>query len=271
VERVVYARASPSPWASSPSRCPPSWPSPSSVQRLYRRPSYDMAVQRVVDAWMSFPYLVIILSLMAVLAPGCSTSSSPYPSSSPPPARCDSWRCAERHGESVHRIGAGMGTSHLRIVLRPRGTQSHGHCDHRGHHRARRGDSRRVLAVLPRSGRAPAAPSRGAMLAARAARSCSGRRGWPSSPVAAISLAVFGLNMLGDALRDVLYPRPAARAPAPPAEDCASRARSGARVPGSRRQAAEKGPDARRRPSLRARRTPGTLSPQTRAPHDYAK
>ena len=31
---------------------------------------YDMAVQRVVDAWMSFPYLVIILSLMAVLGPG---------------------------------------------------------------------------------------------------------------------------------------------------------------------------------------------------------
>src|SRR5262249_15634012 len=29
-----------------------------------------MAVQRVVDAWMSFPYLVVILSIMAVLGPG---------------------------------------------------------------------------------------------------------------------------------------------------------------------------------------------------------
>src|SRR3990167_3343779 len=31
---------------------------------------YDMAVQRVVDAWQSFPFLVVILSLMAVLGPG---------------------------------------------------------------------------------------------------------------------------------------------------------------------------------------------------------
>ena len=31
---------------------------------------YDLVVQRVVDAWMSFPYLVIVLSVMAVLGPG---------------------------------------------------------------------------------------------------------------------------------------------------------------------------------------------------------
>ena len=31
---------------------------------------YDLVVQRIVDAWMSFPYLVIILSVMAVLGPG---------------------------------------------------------------------------------------------------------------------------------------------------------------------------------------------------------
>src|SRR5207247_499149 len=32
--------------------------------------TYDLVVQRVVDAWLSFPYLVIILSVMAVLGPG---------------------------------------------------------------------------------------------------------------------------------------------------------------------------------------------------------
>ena len=32
--------------------------------------AYDLCVQRIVDAWMSFPYLVIILSVMAVLGPG---------------------------------------------------------------------------------------------------------------------------------------------------------------------------------------------------------
>src|SRR4029450_2811056 len=32
--------------------------------------TYDMVVQRVVDAWQSFPFLVVILSIMAVLGPG---------------------------------------------------------------------------------------------------------------------------------------------------------------------------------------------------------
>src|SRR2546422_9282607 len=31
--------------------------------------AYDLIVQRVVDAWLSFPYLVIVLSVMAVLGP----------------------------------------------------------------------------------------------------------------------------------------------------------------------------------------------------------
>src|SRR2546426_385918 len=31
---------------------------------------YDLCVQRVVDAWQSFPFLVVILSIMAVLGPG---------------------------------------------------------------------------------------------------------------------------------------------------------------------------------------------------------
>ena len=31
---------------------------------------YDICVQRVVDAWQSFPFLVVILSIMAVLGPG---------------------------------------------------------------------------------------------------------------------------------------------------------------------------------------------------------
>ena len=50
-------------------------------------------------------------------------------------------------------------------------------------------------------------------------------------PGAAISLAVFGFNMLGDALRDVLDPR-----------------LRGTGIGPAVRAAVEKGPDARRRP-----------------------
>src|SRR5690242_17321120 len=31
---------------------------------------YDIVIQRIVGAWLSFPYLVIVLSVMAVLGPG---------------------------------------------------------------------------------------------------------------------------------------------------------------------------------------------------------
>ena len=40
------------------------------VSSAYFGGAWDLVVQRVVDAWLSFPYLIIILSVMAVLGPG---------------------------------------------------------------------------------------------------------------------------------------------------------------------------------------------------------
>src|SRR5688572_18052351 len=40
------------------------------VSSAYLGGTYDIVVQRVVDAWMSFPALVVVLSLMAALGPG---------------------------------------------------------------------------------------------------------------------------------------------------------------------------------------------------------
>ena len=40
------------------------------VSSAYVGGSYDILIQRVVDAWISFPALVIILSLLAALGPG---------------------------------------------------------------------------------------------------------------------------------------------------------------------------------------------------------
>src|SRR5256884_1703268 len=40
------------------------------ISSAYVGGAYDIVVQRVVDAWMSFPGLVIVLSLMAALGPG---------------------------------------------------------------------------------------------------------------------------------------------------------------------------------------------------------
>src|SRR5262245_8479921 len=40
------------------------------VSSAYLGGTYDILVQRVVDAWISFPALVIVLSLVAALGPG---------------------------------------------------------------------------------------------------------------------------------------------------------------------------------------------------------
>jgi peptide/nickel transport system permease protein len=53
------------------------------VSSAYLGGAYDILVQRVVDAWMSFPALVVVLSLMAALGPGLPNSFSRCPFSGP--------------------------------------------------------------------------------------------------------------------------------------------------------------------------------------------
>ena len=57
------------------------------ISSAYIGGAYDIVVQRVVDAWMSFPYLIIILSIMAVLGPGLLNLILRLAMLSPPPAR----------------------------------------------------------------------------------------------------------------------------------------------------------------------------------------
>ena len=178
------------------------------VSSAYIGGAYDMAVQRVVDAWMSFPYLVIILSLMAVLGPGLlnlilSLSILVAASS----ARVIRGAALSVMENPYIESARAMGTPHLRIVLR---------------HVvpnllatviivATIGLGGVILAESSLSflglGVPPPRPSWGAMLAG-SGRSFMQRAPWMAIfPGAAISFAVFGFNMLGDALRDVLDPR----------------------------------------------------------------
>ena len=178
------------------------------VSSAYLGGPYDMVVQRVVDAWMSFPALVIVLSLLAALGPGLlnlilalsilgaagtsrvirgaalSTMQNPYV-------------------EAARALGAG----HARVILR---------------HvlpnvmatviiLATIGLGTVILAESALSflgfGIPPPYPSWGGMLSG-SGRSFMYRAPWMALfPGAAISLAVFGFNMFGDALRDLLDPR----------------------------------------------------------------
>jgi peptide/nickel transport system permease protein len=178
------------------------------VSSAYLGGAYDIVVQRIVDAWMSFPALVVILSLMAALGPGLfnlilALSILGAASASRVIRGATLSVIANPYVEGARAIGAG----HLRIVrlyVLPNvfGTIL-------------------ILAtiglgtvILAESGLSflgfgipPPYPSWGAMLSG-SGRSFMYYAPWMAVfPGAAISFAVFGFNMLGDALRDVLDPR----------------------------------------------------------------
>ena len=178
------------------------------ISSAYVGGTYDIVVQRIVDAWMSFPYLVIILSLMAVLGPGLLnlilTLSLLIAAGGARVIRGAALSVMQNtYVEAARALGAG----HLRIMVRyllPNVAATIIIL-------ATIGLGAAILAESALSflgfGVPPPYPSWGAMLSG-SGRSFMYRAPWMAIwPGLAISLAVFGFNMLGDALRDVLDPR----------------------------------------------------------------
>jgi len=169
---------------------------------------YDLVVQRVVDAWMSFPYLVIILSVMAVLGPGLLnvilSLSIIVAATGSRVIRGATIAIAQNAYVEAARA---MGCGHTRILLRhilPNVTATIIIL-------ATIGLGGIILAESALSflgfGVPPPYPSWGSMLSG-SGRTYMYRAPWMAVwPGVAISLAVFAFNMLGDALRDVLDPR----------------------------------------------------------------
>jgi len=165
-------------------------------------------VQRVVDAWISFPGLVVILSLMAALGPGLfnlvlALSILGAAGASRVIRGAALSVMANPYIEAARALGAG----HLRIVILyvlPNVMATILIL-------ATIGLGQVILAEAALSflgfGIPPPYPSWGAMLSG-SGRSFMYYAPWMALfPCAAISLAVFGFQMLGDALRDVLDPR----------------------------------------------------------------
>jgi peptide/nickel transport system permease protein len=178
------------------------------VSSAYVGGVYDIVVQRVVDAWMSFPALVIVLSMLAALGPGLLNlilALGILGAAGTSRVIRGATLTALQHPyvEAARALGSG----HLRIVLR--------------HVLPNVMATIIILAtvalgtvILAESalsflgfGVPPPYPSWGGMLSG-SGRSFMYHAPWMAlCPGAAISLAVFGFNMLGDALRDVLDPR----------------------------------------------------------------
>jgi peptide/nickel transport system permease protein len=169
---------------------------------------FDTAVQRIVDAWISFPFFVILLSVMAVLGPGLLNVilalSIVITAAGSRVIRGATLSAVQNAYVEAARA---MGCGHLRILVRyivPNIMATVIVL-------ATIGLGGVILAEGGLSflgfGVPPPYPSWGAMLSG-SGRTYMFRAPWMAIwPGVAISLAVFGFNMLGDALRDVLDPR----------------------------------------------------------------
>jgi peptide/nickel transport system permease protein len=178
------------------------------VSSAYLGGAYDILIQRVVDAWISFPALVIILSLLAALGPGLLNLiialSVIGAAGASRVIRGSTLSVMQNpYVEAARAVGAG----HARILV---------------HYLipnimatiiilATIGLGTVILAESALSflgfGVPPPYPSWGGMLSG-SGRTFMYRAPWMALfPGTAISLAVFGFNMLGDALRDLLDPR----------------------------------------------------------------
>ncbi|HEU5196664.1 MAG TPA: ABC transporter permease [Methylomirabilota bacterium] len=178
------------------------------VSSAYFGGAYDIVIQRVVDAWISFPALVVILSLIAALGPGIvnlvlALSILGAAGASRVIRGATLSVMASPYVEAARALGAG----HARIValyVLPNVLATIFIL-------ATIGLGQVILAEAALSflgfGIPPPYPSWGAMLSG-SGRSFMYYAPWMALfPGAAISLAVFGFQMLGDALRDMLDPR----------------------------------------------------------------
>jgi peptide/nickel transport system permease protein len=170
--------------------------------------AFDILVQRVVDAWQAFPGLIVLLSIMAVVGSGIinlTIALGVLVAAGTSRVIRSATLSVKEH--SYIEAARAVGASHWRILLRyilPNvmapiiiaATVTLGFV---------------ILAEASLSflgfGVPPPYPSWGLMLNG-SGRVFMLRAPWMALwPGIAVSLAVFGFNMLGDALRDVLDPR----------------------------------------------------------------
>ena len=132
------------------------------VTSAYFGGAWDLVVQRVVDAWLSFPYLIIILSVMAVLGPGLGNvvialSVLIAATNSRVIRGAALGVIQQAYIEAARAMGCGHAADHPA----PHPAQRGGHDHHPGHHRPRRRHPGRGRAVLSRVRGAAAAPGVG--------------------------------------------------------------------------------------------------------------
>jgi peptide/nickel transport system permease protein len=171
----------------------------------------DLALQRLVDAWLAFPGLVMVIVLLVLLGPGLgSVILALGISQAFPQSRIIRGATLVVREHAYIEASRASGASHGRVLLRhvlpnvvaPIIVSASTYV------------SFVILIEAAVSflgyGVPPPRPSWGGMLSATG-RSYMVRAPWLSFfPGLALTLAIFAFNVLGDALRDLLDPRPRA-------------------------------------------------------------
>ena len=168
----------------------------------------DLAIQRVVDALLAFPVLVLALVLVTALTPSTSSviaavaiAADAADGPAGPRRGPQGPRRALRH----RRRGRGRGAAPHPPA--PRASQRRG--AHGGARRLapRASDRGRGVAELPGAGAPPPDPSWGRMLREGTGGFLEAAPWLTLFPAAALTLAVFSFAVIGDAARDILDPR----------------------------------------------------------------
>ena len=169
---------------------------------------FDMIMQRFVDAWMSFPDLIILIVVVSVVGPGMGPVivllGLLYGIGGSRIIR--GAVLSVRENAYVHAAqSTGATTAAHPVEAHP--AQRHGAGDRAVHHARRRGDPGRIGPGVPGAGRAAAgadlgrhAVGLGPLLHVLAP--------WLAlAPGLCITVVVYAINVFGDALRDLLDPR----------------------------------------------------------------
>ena len=169
---------------------------------------FDLLVQRLIDILQSLPLLVMALVMAASLGPSLTNTiiaiAIPLMPNVARVIRSNTLTLREMPFVEAARA---VGMSEVRIAVAPRAAEHARAADRARHGAGRLGDPGGVGAVLPRPGHPRAASllgphAVGVRRRIRAQRAVAG-----DLPGIAISLVVFGTNLLGDAMRDALDPR----------------------------------------------------------------
>ena len=176
------------------------------VASAYFGGKFDILLQRVIDVFIAFPAIILALAIVTVLGTGTENVIIAITIPLIPNCAGGALERPRDPGDPLRRRGPGPSASAM-LGSATHVAQRDGPLPHHDDDVPRAGDPRRGVALVPRARGPGADPGVGPHAPGRRPGVRGERALGPHFPGVAISLAVFGFNLFGDALRDLLDPK----------------------------------------------------------------